>query len=414
MASGKIKRVAAKLLLVAAGLVFGCLVAEIALRVIGYSYPIFYQSDPDRGYAPIPNVEGWFWVENKTYVRMNSQGFRDREHSLEKPPNTIRIAVLGDSFAEARQVPMEAAFWSVLERELDGCSRFGGKKVEVINFGVGGYGTPSQLMTLRQRVWQYSPDIVLLAFTTYNDVADNYRPFKGADEIPYFRFEGDQLILDDSFRSSRKYLRNSSWWFNAWIWLHNSSRFIQLAHHAQFALRTQISHSKELKRIERSKEQQKSVPGSRPPATSSSVTEHFGVENAIYVPPDNSDWTQAWKLTEGLIARMRDEVEQKGSRFLFVTVTTDIQAYPDAEVRQQRADQIGVPDLWFPNRHLRTIADAKGIDFFDLADPMQTYALETKTFLHGFGDQMGSGHWNEAGHSLAGELISKQLCEANP
>ena len=406
------KRLAAKLLLVALGSLFGCVAAEIALRVIGYSYPIFYQNDPDAGYAPIPNVEGWFWVENKTYVKMNSQGFRDREHTIEKPANTVRIAILGDSFAEARQVPMEAAFWSVMERELAECGQFDGKNVEIINFGVGGYGTPSQLMTLRQRVWQYSPDIVLLAFTTYNDVADNYRPFKGADEIPYFKFEGDRLVLDESFRNSKKYLRNSSWWFNAWIWLHNSSRFVQLAHHAQFAIRTQISHQKELKRIQESAEQQKSAVDNRPPVTSTYVTEHFGLENAVYVPPDSLEWNEAWKLTEGLIGLLRDEVEQRGVKFMFVTVTTDIQAYPDPQVRQQRADQIGVPDLWYPHRRLSEFADRKNVNFFDLADPMQAYAQETGTYLHGFGDQMGSGHWNEAGHKLAGELISKRLCNA--
>ena len=412
MAAIKLKRFAAKIMLVAGGLLFGCLVAEIARRIAGYSYPIFYQTDQYAGYAPIPGVEGWFWVENKTYVRINNHGFRDRDHEIEKPANTLRIAVLGDSFAEARQVDMGSAFWAVMERELSGCSSFAGKDVEVLNFGVGGYGTASELMTLRHRVWQYSPDVVLLAFTTYNDIADNYPPFKGAEEIPYFKFEGDQIVLDDSFKGSKKYRKLSSWWFNAWIALHNSSRFIQLAHHGQFAFRTRMSHMKELKRIEESKKQREDQSESKVPLTSSSATEHFGLENALYVPPDNVDWNEAWRLTEGMVALLKNEVEQQGAKFLMVSVSTDIQAYPDKSVRKARADSLGVPDLRFPNRQLGLISERNGIDFFDLAKPMQIYAAETGTFLHGFNDQMGSGHWNEIGHKLAGELIAKRFCSA--
>jgi hypothetical protein len=60
---------------------------------------------------------------------------RDREHDHAR---TLRIAVLGDSFAEALQITMEEAFWSV---ELQGCPSLAGREPEVINFGVSGYGT---------------------------------------------------------------------------------------------------------------------------------------------------------------------------------------------------------------------------------------------------------------------------------
>ena len=36
----------------------------------------------------------------KAYVRINDDGLRDRAHTKEKPANTFRIAVLGDSYAE--------------------------------------------------------------------------------------------------------------------------------------------------------------------------------------------------------------------------------------------------------------------------------------------------------------------------
>ena len=50
---------------------------------------------------------------------------------------------------------MEQTFWSLLERKLQECHAFPGKNVEVINFGVSGYDTAQELITLRQTVWDY-------------------------------------------------------------------------------------------------------------------------------------------------------------------------------------------------------------------------------------------------------------------
>src|SRR6266576_324326 len=142
-----------KLLLVMFGLLFGLFMSEVLLRVIGYSYPLFYTTDYYRGFALQPGVEGHYQREGGSYVRINGDGLRDREHAKPKHADTVRIAVLGDSFSEALHVPMEQTFWSVLERKLQECNAFPDKKVEVINFGVSGYGTAQELMTLRQKVW---------------------------------------------------------------------------------------------------------------------------------------------------------------------------------------------------------------------------------------------------------------------
>src|SRR5918911_2618464 len=88
------KRLTAKLSLVVVGLLVGLFLAEIALRIMGYSYPVFYMTDVQRGYALRPSMEGWYRKENEVYVRINSDGLRDREHSKTKPPDTLRIAVV--------------------------------------------------------------------------------------------------------------------------------------------------------------------------------------------------------------------------------------------------------------------------------------------------------------------------------
>src|ERR1043166_7700835 len=88
---------------VAASVVVGLLIFEVFLRAIGYTYPIFYQPDEVRGYALRPRMQGWYRKEGAAFVSINSDGLRDREHSKQKPPDTFRIALLGDSYAEAFQ-----------------------------------------------------------------------------------------------------------------------------------------------------------------------------------------------------------------------------------------------------------------------------------------------------------------------
>src|SRR5258705_2765364 len=138
------KRFFAKLLLVVIGFLLGGMVAEIALRVVGYSYPEFYQLDLTRGYTLRPNAQGWYRKEGEAYVSINGDGLRDQEHSLVKPQATFRIAVLGDSYPEALSVRMEEAFWSVMERKLQECAP-APRKIEVLNFAVSGYGTAQEL-----------------------------------------------------------------------------------------------------------------------------------------------------------------------------------------------------------------------------------------------------------------------------
>lgn len=92
---------------------------------------------------------------------------------MRKPAGSFRVAVLGDAFVEARQVDAEKTFWRLLGRNLGSCIALGGKQVEVLNFGIGGYATTEELLTLRRDVLRFSPDLVLLGFFADNDVHDN-------------------------------------------------------------------------------------------------------------------------------------------------------------------------------------------------------------------------------------------------
>src|SRR3990170_8783583 len=132
----------------------------------------FHELDKNIGYKGIPNAEiEWNVGKTESYVKMNSHGFRDRERSYEKGKDVFRIVVLGDSIIEALQVPLEQAFTDVLGRMLNSESD---KRFEVINLGVGGFGTGQEYLTLKYYGLNYQPDLVILAFFLFNDIRNNY------------------------------------------------------------------------------------------------------------------------------------------------------------------------------------------------------------------------------------------------
>jgi hypothetical protein len=109
---------------------------------------------------------------------------------------------------------------------------------------------------------------------------------------------------------------------------------------------------------------------------------------------------------------MSDEVRQKGAKFVVVTLSNAIQVYPDPVVRQNFMKRIGTNTVFYPNLRLKDFAQRQQIDFLDLAEPMQVYADQNKVFLHGFGKDIGNGHWNANGHRLAADLIGQRLCQS--
>ena len=123
---------------------------------------------PVRGWALEPNARYTTYVPEPIRVAYNSEGWRDRERP--KPAgSTPRVAVLGDSFVEAYSVQHDEAFSSRLER----LAAASGRPLEVLNFGVGGYGTLQEYLTFTEAAREYRPRLVLLGFYLGNDVRNN-------------------------------------------------------------------------------------------------------------------------------------------------------------------------------------------------------------------------------------------------
>jgi hypothetical protein len=391
----KLREKAAAALTVAAALGVALLLGEAALRMIGFSYPNFWEPDPLTGNRLRPGMEGVQHDEGHAYVKINSQGWRDREHALAKPANTYRIAILGDSYAEAMQVDMEHAFWALLPQRLESCRFAGGKHVEALNFGVSGYGTGHEFLTLEQRVWQYAPDMVLLAFFPGNDVRNNSKALEGLQGRAYFSLKDGKLFLDGAFRDDPQFVESER--------LGEERRWLQRSRLYQLLRRVKAGNIAE---------HFHNVPIAAALAAGEKLTEP-GLDEQVFHEPRDAKWREAWDITDRLVVASADETRAHGARFLLVVLSTPGSVYPDPGLRARYARSLGVSTLFYPEERLERLGSAHGFDVIALAPQMQRVADAEHVFLHGFPNtKPGFGHWNEAGHALAAELIAERLCGA--
>ncbi len=371
--------------LAGAAVVVSLMVFELALRLLGIGFPVFVWTDPVLGIAHIPGAQGGPVQSNgRPLIEINSDGWRGPEIPLEHPPGTYRIALLGDSFIQAFEVPFEQTAGEVLAHRL---SALRGSPVQVLNFGEGGYGTAQELLVLQNHVWKYHPDLVLLAVTTGNDISDNYRPLKRIDYVPYFVYRDTTLVPDTSFLRSRGYLSRAFW----------TRKLSQLVQHSRVAQLVNSVRSQGRK-TGRRQENAEGLPG-----------DELGLRDEVQLPPATADWKEAWRVTEGLLRLMRDECRRNHTPFAVVTLTRGIQVSPLREKKEKFLHDLGAPDLYYAERRIAEFGKREGFPVFNLAPAMAVQAEERHAFFHSAGKKLGYGHWNEEGNRAAGELMASWL-----
>ncbi len=123
-----------------------------------------HQRDPLLLWRFKPNL-------NKSIFQTNSFGLLGPEISTNKPPNTYRILLLGDSAPvglglQKREDAFGEQFVEILKR------RFPQRKFELINAAVSGYTSLQGLTFLKNYGLSYSPDLIIVYFGN-NDASKN-------------------------------------------------------------------------------------------------------------------------------------------------------------------------------------------------------------------------------------------------
>lgn len=366
-----------------------CLLAiEIFLRTthafgarISWSQP-----DPVLGWRFIPNAKIVHLGENPKPVvwTTNSDGWKDKNWSLDKPAGTYRVAVLGDSYVEAAQVETEKIFLSQVEKRLQAA----GRKTEWMNFGRSAFTQAEEWLVLKNDIARFKPDLVILFFYPVNDI-DDLSPETASDLIrPFYRVsENDQLELDTSFKNTKSYRLKSL-----------ISPFKRRS--ALISLFTQRMTLLQASRLQEKKKESEGLQGYLSLATST--------PNPVYV--------KNYGLSKRLIREMVSFSRQEEMKFMLVSIDTP--AYLPEEEARLKAQDPSFKASFF-DQDLEAFASGLQIDFLGLEKPFREYYAKTGRVLHWpMLDYQGrpieeyaghTGHWNEEGHALVAELLEKRL-----
>ena len=366
-------------------------IIDAGLHVLYPQVPII-TPDPRFGTLLRPNLsvrKTFGGHERVVTVTTNTFGLRGTELPIEKPPGTRRILALGDSFTFGDAVQVDEAWPHQLELRLNGSA---GRRYEVVNAGVGGYGTAHELLLSRVLVPSVQPDLVVLGFSVVNDILDNlcvdeasYGPRSNA---PCFTLDGDRLALAELTPPVHPRPVSRSWG-------------IPGSRAAEFFL-------SQLRRLT----------FWNPRVLD--VAQRLGVRLELpYMPATIASWyddhysERGWALTRRLLVELRDQLAARGLPLVILIVPASVQAEgaDGAKKRilrslggEQRAIRAFLQDPAKPQtRVVRFCADA----LVECVDPLPSLLDAESKGQHAYYplDQ----HWTPLGHGVAADAVATRL-----
>lgn len=177
-----------------------------AISIVGLVLSEYALRHAFRDVTTTADLRSYFVVKWRRTVRLNQQGFREREIQGEKGAGSYRIAVIGDSITFGQGIREEERFSNVLERRLNAAA-VAGTRYEVLNFGRLGAETEDHLEILRDVVLDLTPDFVLLQWYV-NDVEGHD---KSGRPQPRRLLPSDFLTARLRERSALYYLLDRQW-----------------------------------------------------------------------------------------------------------------------------------------------------------------------------------------------------------
>ena len=374
-------RITSNTILLVFSLVFILAVLEVYFRYFDPQSLRLSRPDAVLGWNHIPNTSG-FWRKScfSTELKFNSEGMRDIEHNLKKPEGTYRIAVIGDSYVTAQEVAFDETFFRQLQLVLNRQ----GYNVEVLGFGVRGFGTDQEYLLLENYALRYDPDLVILAFVP-NDVRNNLLALERNPAKPYFELLLDGTLTQRPFTPMPDH--SGSWKSLLFENLH-SVRFVYFRAGQVPAIHNALVRF-----------------GIYANVISKPSGPNDLVSNTVYRdPPWPSEWEESWRVTMGLLREMNNKSNNSGAKFILFSVTRAIQVddTPFKELEERHPDiALGYDNL---DKRLAAFSLHEGIAYVSSLSAMRELQASGKS-AHLSCD----GHWSRDAHQRAGELLADYL-----
>lgn len=360
------------------GVLVGFLVLEFTLRIYYFAHNNqlfglkpgittlkFYDNDV-YGSALVPSHSGWFVPLTKeyyTWVEVNSHGWPDVEHSFTKPKGINRVLILGDSFVENTQVPLENRFFRKLQTKL-------GPKYEVIAIGRGNTGTAQQYLILEQYVLKYQPDIVIQMFLEANDVKNNSPLLQKDPYLPYFELDGNGTLVEiPHFKRSERKLARIKEAFKKF-------RVVELL----LSIRHNLLERKSAKDNE------------------------YPIDYHVYDLTYSDEYKEAWWVTERLLVESKRKVEKSNARYILVTIPgiEQVEIIKQDNILKQFPKMKSNIDFNKPDKVLNDICFKNKITCFSM---LEYYKKNSESDLYNFYE----GHWNQMGSDLATQFLLEKI-----
>ena len=156
------------------------------------------------------NLNYIYFNEGMGIGQFNKFRYIGKARSPEKNDNTIRIALLGDSYVESFQVLQRHYFGNLMEQYLSG--RYLDNNVEVLNFGRSGFNIADMYIYQKSFVRNFDPDFILYFLSNNDLTAERHDPL-----LPYLEIKNDSLVISlefdakqiEAFEKSKFFIHNS-------------------------------------------------------------------------------------------------------------------------------------------------------------------------------------------------------------
>jgi hypothetical protein len=309
--------------------------------------------------------------------QINSYGLRDRDYPLEKPANTYRILMLGDSYTFGMVFILVDTFSKRLEKKMNEVG--GPLHYEVINGGCSSYSPLLEYLFLIHKGLALNPDLVVLNYD-FSDVQDDYKythiaQFDGEGKpvkVPPIDVQYYFKELKKGYHSSIPFLENSE------LYQFVMKRVYQVAGERDAPLFYQ---------------QAKIIAG------------NIEYDRDLPMREEVGDWKSYFDLSANYLAMIQDLLKSKKIEFA-------ITSYPYGTLISTKEWAIGRKLRGFDEKvystrlfdYLEEFCKDRGIHFLNMTPAFKASQVFPLFFPY-------DGHFTPAGHEVAAESIGKFLNE---
>lgn len=387
--ASQMKRAVRTISLVCFGITVALLFSELILRAFFDVSTVRYDLDKEIGSMLVPNQRSrWVNQDYDVEIITNSAGFHDVEHSIEKVKGQYRIVVLGDSFIEGLQVPIENGFTRQLEVELQ--KKWRDRQVEVINLGLSGLGPAQYYHILKKKGLRYRPDIVIMVVLPDNDFRDSHAGLSGSKFKPYYSIDSNsdlQYLPPQVSRRSfvfRSFLKKSVLLQRVRKLIGNHPVESWLAQVGLLAPDEGIAEGDQLI----------SIP----------------LDWYVFVQDPPDPWPEAYAITKRMIRESKTLADTIGAKFVVMLIGST--AMIEDRWEESLQPYVGSAELSWnfnkPFHEIEQLGKETGFEVVNLVEPFRKdfeRHQRSQSFPH-------DGHWNPQGHQLAAKIISEALALA--